>query len=184
MNINTLIYHFLKLVKENFPQIISVFGTLSGAILGWFLKYLQENIGKTCFSIDSFENYIDKNELYAYNLKLFICNKSLKPKYIRNLKLIFYKDKNLVYEQLTKNNATKDYIKIHNKKDVGVLCLKYNEPCVIDLCNLISIENINGVNRIIFSCETENGKIIKLKIKKNFSITNVEQYPEGELFPN
>ena len=68
-----------------FPQFIGVIGTLLGTFLGWFLKFLQDNMGKTEVIIEHFENFIDSSNSYAFYLSLFICNHSVQlPRHLHH----------------------------------------------------------------------------------------------------
>lgn len=91
MNSNGIINSCTCAIPDYTPQIIGIVGTLLGTFLGWLLKYLQDTLGETKLIIESFVDYKDESQHYAYNLKLFICNNALNPKYIRDFKVTFYK---------------------------------------------------------------------------------------------
>lgn len=181
MNTNTGFWGYLtSILKQYFPQIITLIGTLLGTILGWFLKYLQDNIGKTEVKIEEFEIYKDKNNRVGYNVKMFVCNHSLKPKYIKEIYLIL-NSKNIENRKLfPKYDIKKDYY-ISSKSDFNIMNLRYNEPMIFYLCDIIENIDFHDYHRVEIVYKNEKGKLKKLKA--NLSIEQIQEYPDGALFP-
>ena len=169
-----------KCLKPYFPQIITVCGTLLGTTLGWFLKYLQDNIGGTEFCIEEAEIFKDDNNRIGYNFKVFVCNHSLKSKYIKELTLCFNK-KNKNYTDTPKIDSKKDYF-VRNKRDFEVVTLKFNEPNVFYLCNILKSEKIKDCDNVEIIYKNEKGNWKNIKV--NCSLTDIKKYPQGALFPN
>lgn len=184
MNFFEIFIAFLKVIKNNFPQVIGVFGTLSGTILGWFLKYLQDNIGRTEFIIEEIEYFKDSNDDYAYFLKVFVCNHSLKPRYIQNVNINFINTVDKTLNNCPKFAISKNYYNIKGNKDFSIINLKFNEPNIFYLCNILSLNEIRDIKKIDLEYKNEKGKIKKVPIVNEFSIDNVKKYPDGEVFPN
>lgn len=178
---NVLFNDFITFLKTYFPQIIAVCGTLLGTTLGWFLKYLQDNIGGTEFCIEETEIFKDDGNSFGYNLKLFVCNHSLKPKYIKEMSLHFKTRKGEILKNTPKIDSKKDYF-VKNKSDFLVVNLKSNEPSVFYLCNIIESEDIQKYDSVELCYKNEKGNWKKIRI--NWSLANIENYPRGALFPN
>lgn len=167
------------------PQIIGVLGTLLGTILGWLLKYLQENLGKTEIVVNECLEYVDEAEKYAYCIKLFICNHSLKPKYLKNLRVEYCDKKFSVKSEPKYGDEESPFSNIPSRKKLGSINLKYNIPEQLVLCDLFSIKDFKdrwNYNKVFLVYETEKGRTKKILLKKNHSISNVSQYPEGKIF--
>lgn len=169
------------IIKTYLPQIIAVCGTLMGTTLGWFLKYLQDNIGATEFCIEEAEIFKDDHNSFGYNFKVFVCNHSLKSKYIKEIQLCFKTKKGKILNDIPKIDSKKDYF-VRNKSDFSVVNLKYNEPNVFYLCNVLRFENIQDYDNVELFYKNEKGNWKNVKV--NCSLTNIQKYPHGALFPN
>ena len=177
---------FVKDASDNIPQIISVVGTLLGTILGWLLKYLQENLGNTEFFIEEIKSYKTHNNEYAQNIKLLICNHSLKPKYISSLNILFKnKSQTIIESDARCNNDINSFLSLSNKDKINIINLKYNEPCNIIISSIVTkvdYDKLNDANAIFLTYKNMKGKLKELKITDNFLIENVESYTEGKSF--
>lgn len=165
-----------------FPQFIGVIGTLLGTFLGWFLKFLQDNMGKTEVIIEHFENFRDSSNSYAFYLSLFICNHSVQRTYIKDLELVFYNNcKEIKKTALKIECGNMNYLEIPKKELIKIIKLDNNAPQSILLCNIINLNEIENVNRIFLRYEKGKRKK-RILLKKNFSITNVKKYSKREIF--
>ncbi len=187
MNYSEEIKMFFEELKKYIPQIIGIFGTLLGTTVGWLLKYLQDNVGKTTFSVKSFENYKDKNDQYAYVITLFICNHSLKPKYITNIEIKFLENKRELFCSSPRiANKSDPFMSISKNSKISTVNLNFNIPEHICICDLIcknELRKIQNANKIVFTYEDAKGRKKKFHVKKDFSITKVEAYNKGATFP-
>lgn len=174
-------------LKNYIPQIIGIFGTLLGTTVGWLLKYLQDNVGKIVFSVNSFNDYKDQSNHYAYAINIFICNHCIKPKYITNIKVNFFKNTKLLFSSCPKYaNEKNPFMSILTNKRINTLNLDFNVPKHICICDLIDEDGllrIKNANKIVFVYENEKGQKKKINIKKNFSFGNVVTYENGVSFP-
>ncbi len=178
---------FLCELKNYIPQIIGIFGTLLGTTVGWFLKYLQDNVGKIIFSVNSFTDFKDQSEHYAYASNLFICNHCIKPKYITNIKVQFFNNNKLLFESSPKYaNEKNPFMSILTNETINTLNLNFNVPEHICICDLIEKNNLiklKNANKLVFVYENEKGRKKKIKIKNNFSLDAVATYENGASFP-
>lgn len=186
LNRSSFCEELIPQVVNYIPQIIGIFGTILGTILGWLLKYLQENLGKTELVVNEYVEYIDEAEKYAYSIKLFICNHSLKPKYLKNLRIEYFDKKFPVKSEPKYGDEESPFSNIPNRKKLRTINLKYNIPEQLVLCDLFSIKDFKdrgNYNKVFLVYETEKGKTKKFLIKKNHSVRNINQYPNGKIFP-
>ncbi len=182
MNAYDVIFNeFITFLKTYFPQIITLCGTLLGTTLGWFLKYLQDNIGGTEFCIEETEIFKDEQNSFGYNFKVFACNHSLKSKYIKEITLYFKNKKGDILKSTPKIDFKKDYF-VRNKSDFLIVNLKHNEPNVFYLCNILKTENIQNYDNIEIVYKNEKGNWKNVKV--NCSLADIDEYPNGSLFPN
>lgn len=188
MNCNQIINSCNCVNQDDFSQILGILGTLLGTLLGWLLKYLQDNLGGTKIVMESFVDCKDEFENYAFNLKLFICNRSINPKYIRDLKIVFYDKKNKILERTPKYSDNEiSFQNINSKDKIDIVNLNYNQPVNIVLCDYISNEDfdrLKNVSAIILTYKNKNNRIKKVKINKNFSFSEVEKYKKGNKIPS
>ena len=183
-----ILYKILKKLSEYTPQLIPVFGTLAGTILGWLLKYLQDTLGKMIIKVEDFDSVKSKNNQYACNIKLFICNRSGQEKYIRNIKLLYKNGKKTIISKTPKiNNDIHDFTFVSQKKDVeDIINLKYNEPKEYILSDIMidkQWDELNRVNRIVIIYENEKGKSKEIVAKCKFKLQNVIVYTDGDTIP-
>lgn len=181
-----LFQKILKGISYYFPQILGVIGTLSGTILGWLLKYLQDNLGKTEIIVEDLMHYRNENNQYAYNTKIFICNHSLKPKYINDFKIVFQKKNKKISEKIPSiNNAIDSFLDFSEKESIEIVNIKHNEPQYIIFCGLIEKDEfikLKDADRIILTYKNNRGRIKKKTINKNFSLDCVPKYKKSKWF--
>ena len=164
-----------------------MFGTVFGTILGWLLKYLQDNIGKLVVIVDGSNDTKSKNKQYALNVKVFICNHSLQEKYIKNLKVLYYCKKSVVLRNTPKINSNmNDFNSLNNKTNMdNIVILKHNIPKEYILCDIITekFNVLSDVDRITISYDNTKGKTKEIVVKSDFRIKDVADYSYGNSFP-
>lgn len=104
--------------------ILGIIGTMGGTILGWFLNNISQS-GKLNIFISSWEDEFDtrdeiggmvksssieKTEHYSYRATMDLYNSSGETKIMRNIEIIFAKDKIELKNSIPKNDATKTII--------------------------------------------------------------------------
>lgn len=168
------------------PQYIGLAGTLIGTLLGWFLSYITNNGGKLDISIDNKMFRKSEKNQFGYLIKLFVYNKSLKPKHIRNLKIKFYKKRLLLLEETPHSkNSNFDFGEIFSKEKIEFAFMNQFEAKSIILCNIVENENyikISDADKILLFYENEKGKTKKIMIQKNFSLKDTSMYDKGKSF--
>ena len=183
MNSYVLSCNGINSVVDYTPQIISILGTILGAVLGWLLKYLQDNVGKTEFSVYRFVQYCDANESYAFNLHLFVCNHSLKPKYMTDIKISFLEGKREIFSFFPQQNeSVSNFSNLGNKDKMGTLFLRYNEPQSPVLTGLFPFSGIQSANRILLSYKNERRRTKTITIVKDIDMERIEKYPDRKIF--
>jgi len=179
-------YEIASQTRDYTPQIIGLIGTILGTILGWFLYYITNTIGKLEISIDAYSDRKSRNDEYAYNLNLFFYNHSGKPNYIKDIKIDFYNNKGLIVESLPLENTEEaSFRSIYNNKKVKVISLPSFHPVNITLCDVIDQENfrkLSNATKIVMSYKNRKNKKEIITIKENFLINHVALYTEGEMF--
>ena len=153
-------------------QIIGVIGTLTGALLGaflgWFLGYLQSNLGKFEIEVNEFKICKSGKGSYFFNIKLFFCSHSLKRKYIKDVKIDFYHNKQQIIQKIPKYDISKPIINsINNKNDVDIIYLEFNKPKSFFLFNLFNDNELemllsNRIDKVIMSFKNEKNRSKKL----------------------
>lgn len=176
----------LRETSDYTSQYIGLAGTLIGTFLGWLLSYITNNRGYLDISIDDkMFCKSDKNQI-AYLIKLFVYNKSQKPKHMRNIKIQFYKKRRLLLEETPRNkDSNYNFIGISSKQYIDIVFMNQFETKSIVLCNILENENYQKVlqsNRILLSYRNEKNKTKKIKIHKNFSAESVQIYGQGKRF--
>lgn len=168
------------------PQIIGLCGTIIGTLLGWILRYITDNSGKTNIIIEEYMNAISSANEYAYKSCLFLCNFSMKPKFIRNIKVIFYCDKEKIVESVPKIDIKPiEYRDIRDNKHIKTIKLHSYEPQILFIGAIIDKEDfqkLKKANKIILLYENTKGKIKKHSITDAFSLTDVGEYKEAKKF--
>ena len=186
MNIVEFSNHIPQISADYTPQIIGLIGTIIGTILGWVLSSITNNAGKLNISFESFKDCKNNNKQYAYILCLFICNFYLKPKFIKNIRIVFYHNKEIVFENWPKKeNLEINYSRIKDLQKADIIILKCYEPIKIYLCDIIEKEDFDKIanaNRIIMFYESTNGRTKKMVLKKSFCINITELYQSGKNF--
>ena len=168
------------------PQIIGVAGTLLGVILGRVLSYFSGHVGGIKIFIDSSEYRKSKSEEYAYILKLLIYNTSQQPKYIRNLRVMFYDSKNNELICSTPYIGTCTFENIGNKtknpESTNSVSLSGKASTEIILSDIIKDKNNwRNTTRLFLSYKYKN-KTKKSVIFKEFIPSNIEEI-EYNKFP-
>lgn len=186
MNFCDFIQKISSFISNNSKEIIGIIGTLCGTFLGWLLKYIQDNHGKTEILISKIIDEKSKKGEYSLCFDVFICNHSLSPKYIKDLKLCFYKRKKLF--ECSSNKASNYVCCFDIDKDtiVNIIELKYNEPQYLKIQNIFNNEQVKkfqNAKKIKLQYKTEKGKTKKIVIKKKFSIEDSKIYTSGYGFP-
>lgn len=185
MTFGELIQKIGSFISDNSKEIIGIVGTLSGTFLGWFLKFIQDNHGKTEILVSNIIDEQSKKGEYLLCFDLFICNHSLSPKYIKDLSLCFYKRKKLFECSPNKTSNHICCFDIDKKSLINIVELKYNEPQYIRLQNIFNEEQVNKfkmAKKIKLSYRNEKGKTKKILIKKSFSYDNLKLYDMGNGF--
>lgn len=169
----------------NLSLFIGPIGTLLGTILGWLLHYITNNIGKTNISVDEYVLFKDSTNDFAYNIKLFLCNNSLKPKYIKNLKIKFYNKRKFILESQPKYNKNINFRNLKSKNKIPFILLKYYQPQYIVLCDLIQNTNydkLSSATKAILYYSNYKNRTKKKVLIKHFSIDKVSSY-QYQIFP-
>lgn len=178
-------YMMLLETQNYIQQYISIGGTILGTLLGWLIKDIDDNSGTIIFNIETFEVMKSNINQCAYNLKLFICNDTRKTIHIRNMKMEFYNDKKLIYEGVPRLNSNyKNYRKIREKEEVGIISLRCFEARELILCDLFEPDNVtdlDNITKIILSYENQKRK--KKNITKKISGGDIQKYSNGNAFP-
>lgn len=168
------------------PQYIGLAGTLIGTLLGWFLSYITNNGGKLDISIDNKMFRKSEKNQFGYLIKLFVYNKSSKPKHIRNLKIKFYKKRMLLLEETPRSKDSNfDFVDILSKEKIEFAFMNQFEAKSIMLCNIVGDESyikILNADKILLFYENEKGKTKKIRIQRKFSIENISMYDKGKRF--
>lgn len=101
--------------------VLGILGTLGGTVLGWVLNNLSKK-GKLNIYVSSWKNkfeFLDERgcaessktkeqtEYYSYKLSLDIYNSCGEPKIMRNIKVLFAENKNILFESVPKDDVTK-----------------------------------------------------------------------------
>lgn len=150
------------------------------------MKLIQDNHGKTEIMISNLIDEKSKNGEFSLCFDIFICNHSLSPKYIKDLRLCFYKRK-MLFE--CSPNKTSNYVccfDTDKESIVNIIELKYNEPQYIKMQNIFSnaqVKKFQNAKKIKLQYKTEKGKTKKIIVKKKFSIEDSKIYTGGNGFP-
>lgn len=110
-------YRERKSMKES---MIGVIGTLLGTILGWVLNSLSQK-GKTSIFVNKWKQSFkynnsgfieecpikDKVEFYSYDLQLDIYNSSGKNEIIRDVRIMFFNNDQLLFSNRPKDDSTR-----------------------------------------------------------------------------
>ncbi|WP_099467810.1 hypothetical protein [Konateibacter massiliensis] len=99
--------------------LLGIIGTLVGTVLGWFLNNLSQR-GKLNIYVSSWKDKfeynhigtmvpsssIEQTESYSYRLALDLYNDSGETKIMRNVEIVFAKNKEVLYCSVPKDEAT------------------------------------------------------------------------------
>jgi len=177
----------LKTILDYIPEIIVLIGTLLGTVLGWLLHYISSNFGKLDVNIEEYLDKKSRNNEYAYNLRLFIYNHSIKPNYIKDINIEYYKEKKVILKSYPREQKQETgFRNILDKKKPEVILIRSFEPIIVNLCDIIHEENYSKLyetTKIVFSYKDKKQKKMEINLNEYFSINRVMDYNEGEMFP-
>ena len=162
------------------PQLISVLGTLMGAIAGWLLTLVTNNIGKLHIYLDEFNEQKSNNNEYSYIAKVFFYNASYKPESVRNLRFAFAKCRLKVLFTSMPGEGKCSFetvsIKKENKADL-ITINSHGQSMYIfsDLIDEANFEKLSKVRKIYLVYENKRNHTKKRLIKKNFDIATVSK---------
>ncbi len=167
-----------KSIIDYLPQIIGLIGTISGTILGWLLSYMTGNLGKVKISVDSFQGMTSNKGQYAYIIKLFLYNASAKPRYIRNIKILFCDKKGKKLIESYPIEGQRNFHNIpHTKGDDCLISLNGHTPNNVTFAALVDEEECKllvNTKKIYLIYEFKTNKTKKIKINNKFCISSVQ----------
>ena len=171
------------------PQIIGIFGTIFGTVLGWLLHLISDNIEKTYILVDDFYEQKSKHNEYAYITTIFIYNASHKQQCIRNPRLYFtnYIGKKLLKSLPNEGACNFEAIRSKNtyKKKKSMITINSYTQSECIFSDLIVGEDYNKLSKarkIYLQYEDKKNHTKKKLLKFNFKLTNVEN-TTWERFP-
>ncbi len=182
-----LIYNIVSSANMDYtPQYIGVAGTLLGTLLGWLLRHVTDSTGRVRIETEQIHFLKSQNNEFAYLIKLYFYNNSMKPRHIKNLKVQFYKRRKMILESvaLDKNDGL-NYVGISSKALVKIISLTPFEAFEQIICNKIE-ENefklLSTVDRVKLSYQDEMGKLRKVSLQHKFDLDSVATYKDGIRF--
>lgn len=170
-----------QIISAYAPQIIGIFGTIFGTVLGWLLHLISDNVEKTYILVDDFYEKKSKHNEYAYIVTIFIYNASHKQQCIRNARLYFtnYIGKDLLksipnegacnFEAIRSKNAYK-----RKKSMITINSYAQSECIFFDLIVGEDYDKLSRARKIYLQYEDKKNHTKKKIIKSNFKINNVE----------
>ncbi len=175
-------------IPDYTPQIMGVIGTILGTIIGWLLQLISNNLGKTHFFLDFYDQKSNGQE-YAYIVNVFIYNASYKQQCIRNVRISFRNEKRKVLFESRPSEGDCNFstIKSQNrskKNKIGVLSISGYAQIEFTFSGLLSgmeYNELSEVRNIYLLYENKRNRTKKALIQKNFDINNVNRC-ESESF--
>lgn len=188
--------------SEYINAIIGIIGTLLGTLLGWVLNNVSKK-GKLNFYVlswkDEFQHYDkggicvtslnrDEAQFYSYTVHLDVYNSCGETKIMRNIQLVFFKNKKEIYRSVPNDETTRRVsCGLVRYDEIVPLNIFPKTVTTLELYNCISKEEFDFIletNKIFLSYIDENNKKKKVFIKKedyeNYFINhNVEEENNG-----
>lgn len=168
-------------ISDYMPQIIGIFGTILGTVLGWLLRLISDNIERTYISVHDFCEQKSKHNEYAYIVTIFIYNASHKQQCIRNARLSFtnWRGKELLKSIPGEGTCNFETIRFKNTDKKGISMLNINsysqsEYILSDLIIGEDFLKLYMVRKIFLLYEDKKNRKKKMLINSNFKITSVE----------
>ena len=176
----------INILKHYIPQIIGIIGTILGAIIGWFLNYMSNHLGKIDVEVNNFRDKLNKSNQYGYIFKLFLYNTSAKPQYIRDLQVVFCDKYNC---ELLKSKPCIGKYTFNTLCDVmeakkgqsSVIYINGYAPYEIELADFINKDSykcLKHSDRIFLLYKDHRKKIKKVYLRKSFDIDSVSKFDQ------
>ncbi|MCL2299383.1 MAG: hypothetical protein FWC27_04465 [Firmicutes bacterium] len=156
-----------NLFTNYMPQVITVagslFGTLMGTVLGWFLRYANENYGQIYIDVVDFAEKHRGSQEHEFCFKLHINNRSYRTKVLRELSVQFYKKKKPLNECRCRNvTIERFYHPVHTEPECGLICLAGNKFEELDVTGVAECVNLHEATRYEVTYKDIKGKRRKI----------------------
>jgi hypothetical protein len=161
-------------------ELIGVYATLGGTVLGWLLGMISNNMGKMYVYVDKYEDRKSNKREYAFISRIYVYNSTNKQRCLRNVRLVFNDRVNntLLDIKPSIGKCSFDTVKAQKRNIVGIVKINSLAQEEFDISSLIdgeNFENLSNAKTIYLEYEDMKNRTKKILIKSDFSLDNVEK---------